>query len=272
MVTSNAGKSTPRIVIGLEQLLVPVGDLALLDGNPRRGDVDAVARSLDAFGQRKPIVVRRADRTVIAGNHTLRAARQLGWPDVAVVWVDDDEVTAKAFSLADNRTGDLARYDDELLAEMMGEVQIDPALFAVTGWTNDELALLLAPVELLPPEPSAERYMLSAKSPVYEPTGAQPAVSDLYNRAWADELIAEIDATELPEEVATFLHAAAERHVRFSFRDVAEFYAHADADVQRLMERSALVIIDFHQALQLGYAQLNETVAALYDEDYGNDA
>lgn len=105
------------IVKDLATLAVPVVDLQLLPGNPRRGNVDAVAKSLERFGQRKPIVARRSDHVVIAGNHTLQAARQLGWQQLAVVWVDDDDLTSKAFALADNRTGDLGDYDnDELIA------------------------------------------------------------------------------------------------------------------------------------------------------------
>ncbi|MBK9178746.1 MAG: ParB N-terminal domain-containing protein [Acidimicrobiales bacterium] len=102
--------SNPAAVIApdLAELAAPTDTLLLLAGNPRRGDVDAVARSLATFGQRKPIVARRSDRTVIAGNHTLLAARQLGWPAIAVVWVDDDDVTARAYALADSRTSDLA--------------------------------------------------------------------------------------------------------------------------------------------------------------------
>ncbi|MBK9179891.1 MAG: ParB N-terminal domain-containing protein [Acidimicrobiales bacterium] len=90
--------SNPAAVIApdLAELAAPTDTLLLLAGKPRRGDVDAVARSLATFGQRKPIVARRSDRTVIAGNHTLLAARQLGWPAIAVVWVDDDDVTARA--------------------------------------------------------------------------------------------------------------------------------------------------------------------------------
>ena len=114
------------IAADLRALAIPVADLHLMPGNPRRGDVDAVARSLSAFGQRKPIVVRRGDNVVIAGNHTLRAARQLGWPEIAAVWVDDDDATAKAFSLADNRTAELGGYDDAELAALIGEVQDGP--------------------------------------------------------------------------------------------------------------------------------------------------
>jgi DNA modification methylase len=132
----------------LATLATSVDDLELLDGNPRRGDIDAVARSLDRFGQRKPIVVRRSDRQVVAGNHTLQAARQLGWSEIAVVWVDDDEVTAKAFALADNRTAELGDYDDQLLADLLKAVgDVDPALLADSGWGEDAVAELLERLE-----------------------------------------------------------------------------------------------------------------------------
>lgn len=132
----------------LRGLACDIDDLNLLPGNPRRGNVEAVARSLEAFGQRKPIVARRSDRVVIAGNHTLQAARALGWAEVAVVWVDDDEVTSKAFALADNRTAELGDYDQELLAELIGEVgSVDPELLAASGWSGDAVAELVAALE-----------------------------------------------------------------------------------------------------------------------------
>jgi DNA modification methylase len=140
------------IVDDLAALAAPIDKLDLLPGNPRRGDVDAVAKSLAAFGQRKPIVARR-DGTVIAGNHTLQAARQLGWPEIAVVWVDDDDTTAKAFALADNRTAELGTYDDQLLADLISEVQsANPDLLTASGWGADGVADLLErlAVEQLP--------------------------------------------------------------------------------------------------------------------------
>ena len=132
----------------LAPLAYPIERLELLPGNPRRGDVAAVAASLQAFGQRKPIVARVVDRVVIAGNHTLQAARQLGWPQIAVVWVDDDETTSKAFALADNRTAELGDYDDAALAALIGEVgSVDPELLAASGWSEDAVKELLAELE-----------------------------------------------------------------------------------------------------------------------------
>lgn len=130
----------------LQPLLVPVERLSNLEGNPRVGDVDAVMRSYARFGQRKPIVARRRSEygqpdagEVIAGNHQLEAARRLGWSHIAVVWVDDDDRTAKAFALADNRTADKGYYDDEALVAMLQEVALDPDLFEASSWTLADL-------------------------------------------------------------------------------------------------------------------------------------
>jgi hypothetical protein len=159
-----------NVVPQLQGLCVPVEGLRTMTGNPRRGDVDAVMRSLDAFGQRKPIVARESTGEVIAGNHTFMAAVKLGWSEIAVVWVDDDDATAKAFALADNRTAELGGYDDELLAGMIAEVMsADLGLLAAASYTADDLDALLAdtlPVEELPvpetrkaPVKLAERFV-----------------------------------------------------------------------------------------------------------------
>jgi hypothetical protein len=133
-----------RYADGLERMLAPIATLRALPGNPRRGDVDAVARSLAEFGQRKPIVVRRATREVTAGNHTMLAAAQLGWVSIAVVWTDDDDVRAKAFALADNRTHDLGGYDDDALRAMLGDVAVDAQLLAAASFSHADLARLVA--------------------------------------------------------------------------------------------------------------------------------
>jgi len=122
----------------LESLAIDIDKLTFLEGNPRKGDIEAVAKSYKQFGQRKPIVATK-DYVVIAGNHQLAAARQLGWDRIAVVITDDDELTAKAFALADNRTAELGSYDDDLLADLLSEVSSVPELMDSTGFTEDDL-------------------------------------------------------------------------------------------------------------------------------------
>lgn len=137
------------ILPDLASLAVPIDELELLPGNPRKGDVDAVAGSLERFGQRKPIVARRGDRTVIAGNHTLQAARRLGWSEIAVVWVDDDDAHAKAFALADNRTAELGGYDDDALLTLIEEVRAaDAALLESAGWDEQSVLDLISETDV----------------------------------------------------------------------------------------------------------------------------
>ena len=148
MPLADAHRRETRLFVMIQKdllpLACPINKLQLLPGNPRRGDVDAVKASLEKFGQRKPIVVRKSDQVVIAGNHTLQAAQALSWSEIAVVWVDDDDTMSKAFALADNRTAELGDYDEEALAALIGEVgALDPELLEATGWDSESVSELL---------------------------------------------------------------------------------------------------------------------------------
>ena len=85
-------------------------------------NLDAIAASLDKFGQRKPIVVHRG--VILAGNGTVEAAKSLGWKDIEITTVPDDwdDETAKAFALADNRSAELAEWDESELAKQLLEL------------------------------------------------------------------------------------------------------------------------------------------------------
>jgi len=136
----------PKVADDLASLLHPVANLHELPGNPRRGDVEAVKRSYEAFGQRKPIVVKHDGEgraVVVAGNHQLKAVRELGWDEVAVVWADDlSEDEATAFALADNRVADLGGYDDSDLLALLETV--DDELLPATGYTETDVKDLLS--------------------------------------------------------------------------------------------------------------------------------
>jgi site-specific DNA-methyltransferase (adenine-specific) len=129
-----------RIPEAMAQLVVPVADLKHYRRNPRRGDVDAIADSLQAHGQYRPVVVNRRTGEVLAGNHTLRAARQLGWDKIAATYVDVDDDEAARIVLVDNRTNDIAAYDDSELVALLEDL---PDLDG-TGYDEDALADLVA--------------------------------------------------------------------------------------------------------------------------------
>jgi site-specific DNA-methyltransferase (adenine-specific) len=105
---------------------ISITDLSLDPKNARKHsarNLEAIAASLEKFGQRKPIVVHRG--VVLAGNGTLEAAKSLGWTEIDVAEVPDDwdSETAKAYALADNRSAELAEWDESELAKQLLELQ-----------------------------------------------------------------------------------------------------------------------------------------------------
>jgi ParB-like chromosome segregation protein Spo0J len=90
-------------------------------------NLKAICSSLTEFGQRRPIVVWRqpAGLIVVAGNGTLEAARLLGWESIVVTEVpeDWDEATVRAYALADNRTAELATWDEQTLGATLLELE-----------------------------------------------------------------------------------------------------------------------------------------------------
>jgi hypothetical protein len=112
--------------------------------NARRGNVDVIAESLETHGQYRPLVVQRSTNFVLAGNHTLKAAKQLGWSHVEVTYLDVDKETALRILLVDNKSSDMAEYDDDALANMLGELNKTSSALLATGFNDDDYAALTA--------------------------------------------------------------------------------------------------------------------------------
>jgi ParB-like chromosome segregation protein Spo0J len=118
---------------------VPIKTLVPFDGNAREGDIGAISESLKHLGQYRPVVARRETNQILVGNHTWRAAKHLGWKNIAVAWVDVDDEQATRIVLIDNRTSDLSGYDDDaLLALLTNVTELDG-----TGFTPEDLDDLL---------------------------------------------------------------------------------------------------------------------------------
>jgi hypothetical protein len=115
-----------------------VDELSPHPKNPRVGDVEAIADSLRAHDQYRPIVVQAATGHVLAGNHTLKAAKSLGWTNIDAVVLDVDDEQALKILLVDNKSGDDSTYDNQLLLEVLGDL---PDLEG-TGYDSTDLELL----------------------------------------------------------------------------------------------------------------------------------
>lgn len=122
----------------LKPFLVPIDSLQPHPHNPRRGHLPSIAESLDAFGQVRPIVAR--DGTIVAGNHTYKAAVELlGWTHIAVLDATHlSEEELERFLIGDNRTSDRATYDDEELSAILTRLSEEGRLRG-TGYDADEV-------------------------------------------------------------------------------------------------------------------------------------
>ena len=121
-----------------------------------RRNIDAIKASLSKFGQRKPIVVTN-DGTVIAGNGTLEAATSLGWKEISIARAPEewDENTVRAYALADNQTGALAEWEDEILNTALEDLTSE-------GWDINELGF---DQDFEPEEPKPDKLDVEPEVP-----------------------------------------------------------------------------------------------------------
>ena len=94
--------------------------------------------------------------------------------------------------------------------------------------------------------------------PQYEPSGEYVLLDEMCDRDKYDSLIEEIEGSEVSAAEKEFLKMAAARHLVFSYNKIAEYYANASKEMQELMEKSALVIIDWDNAIANGYVKLSK--------------
>ncbi len=174
----------------LRELLVPIDSLSPHPDNPRRGDVEAIKQSLTRFGQVRPVLI-DADGSIIAGNHTWKAAKELGWEEIAAnrnEFANADE--ARAYLLADNRLAELGEYDRAELRTLLEELESSGG-WEGTGYAARDLEDLRALAEM--------------DDAALNPPPAPPPGGD-----WEPSELREVVMQLTPEQ-----HASLGEHVRF---------------------------------------------------------
>lgn len=127
-----------------------------------------------------------------------------------------------------------------------------------------------------------EIYTKTNKAPVYEPViidiendtlfGVENIINDCLDIKKYNQLIDEIENSNVSEEVKSFLRLAATRHIIFNYQKIANYYASCNSkEIQELFEKSALVIIDFNDAILNGYVKLNNFIREQFLKDSEND-
>jgi len=123
-----------------------IASLMLDPANVRTHDsknLEAIKASLARFGQQKPIVV-DGKGIIVAGNGTMMAAKMLNWSSVEIVRTNLEGAEAIAYAIADNRTAELAGWDEAALAQQLAALQInDEELANIAGFTDAEIEAMI---------------------------------------------------------------------------------------------------------------------------------
>jgi DNA modification methylase len=128
----------------LEHLAINIDEIHTHPSNVRQGDVGAICESLKAHGQYRAIVFQKSTGRILAGNHTWKAAKALGWTQIAATPVVCDDQQALRILLADNKANDLATYDEPELVELLKQLADTEEGLLGTLFDEDELDSLIA--------------------------------------------------------------------------------------------------------------------------------
>lgn len=236
-----------------------IDELVPYVNNPRFNDdaVEYVAKSIKEFGFKVPIVIDK-NNEIVAGHTRYKASIELGLEEVPCIVADDlSEEQIKAFRLADNKVSEKAEWNFELLEEELA--QINDIKMNEFGFILEELEEVVEDLENL--------YTTKINIPSYEVSGDEPSIDEMIDESKVNKLIEEINKLNIDEDKKDFLRKTATRHYTYNYSNIAEYYAHQDKEVQAIMEKLALVIIDIRSAIANGYVELSTTLEEMLNDE-----
>lgn len=240
-------------------LLKPYENNAKIHGEEQ---IELLMRSISEFGFLSPCLVERDTFNLIAGHGRVEAAKRLGLDAVPCVFVDDlTEEQRRAYILADNRLTELGEWDMDIVQSELKALDDLDFDVSVTGFDFD-LNIDSGSFE----EP---KYTSVVDIPQYQPSEEPVELWECFDDERYREMLEEIDESGLPEDEKEFLRLAASRHIVFSYKKIADYYARASKRMQELMERSALVIIDVEDAIKWGFARLSSYLDEIEEREKG---
>lgn len=232
-----------------------LSELKPYEKNPRKNNnaVDYVAKSIEQFGWKVPVVIDK-ENVIIAGHTRILAAKKLDIEEVPCIIADDlTDEQVKAFRLADNKVSEMAEWDYDLLNEELDDIlNINMEDF---GFIKEE------------DKEEESKYTQKVNIPQYEIQGDNPNINELVDRQRFDALIEEIESSNVSDEQKQFLKISATRHFAFNYSKIAEYYAHQGKEMQGLMEHSALVLIDIDNAIANGYVKLSQDIEDMINNE-----
>lgn len=250
--------------------------------------IEQIAAAILEFGWTNPVLV-GGENGIVAGHGRVRAAKLLEDRGESIFYPPDKDgvrveipkgcvpaINAagwtneqkRAYILADNQLALNAGWDEDLLKVELAALDECGFDLSLIGFDEDELSSLLG----LGGDGDGDAYTKKIIAPTYEPDGEKPDIEELVDLDRCNELLREIEASTLPEDEKTFLRRAAARLMVFDYHMIADYYAHSGEEMQDLMERLALVIIDFEKAIENGYVKLTADLSETFLEATEDDA
>lgn len=247
-----------------------LADITSLIPNPRNpnthpdSQIALLAKIIKNQGWRSPITVSKRSGFITKGHGRLLAAQVLSVAEVPIDYQDyANEAAEWADVIADNRIAELAERNIPLMKDLLTELDTGSLDMDLTGFDASSLEEMMTQ--------TGNPYTTKISAPTYTPKGIKPTIDRLFDTTKTKKLIAEIDASSIPDDEKQFLKAAAQRHTVFNYEQVAEYYAQSSPEVQRLMEQSALIIIDFDAAIAGGFVKLSNAIREQYAKDYNKE-
>ena len=219
--------------------------------------IEQIKKSIEQFGMNDPIGIWKDE--IVEGHGRLLALKELNYDEIPIIRLDhlsDEE--RKAYILAHNKLTMNSDFDIDILNEELDDIMnIDMSDFGF------DLEIEIDDDEY---DDEDNPYTTTINIPQYEIRGEEPDIDDLYDNNKTFELIEKIEKSNVSYDQKEFLKKAAQRHLAFNYSKIAEYYAHQDKEMQELMEESALVIIDFNDAIKNGFAELSNDIEEMKDE------
>ena len=222
--------------------------------------IEQIKKSIEMFGMDDPIGIWKDE--IVEGHGRLIACKELGYKEVPIIRLDhlsDEE--RKAYTLAHNKLTMNSDFDIDILnSELDDIIKIDMSDFGFNLDFEEDLE-----------EIEENPYTKKINIPQYELKGEQPELNELIDIDKTNQLIEEINKSNVSEEQKEFLIKSAQRHLDFNYSKIAEYYAHQDKEMRELMEKSALVIIDYEDAIKNGYVEISKDIEEMKDEELFNE-
>ena len=199
----------------------------------------------------RPIVIDE-NNVILGGNMRYRACKEAGLKEVPVKIAKGlTDKQKKEFIIKDN-VG-FGEWDWDIIGNEWNSVELSD--WGLDVWQNED------------DKPEEEILSRNIKAPAYDVKEEKPEISILYNEKKTKELVEKIKKSKITNTEKDFLIKAAQRHTVYNYQNIADFYAHSNKEVQELMEESALVVIDLHDAIKNGFVQLTNTIKDIYFEE-----